>query len=255
MKTHLHFLIYDIPIYSLFLVSGLVCAYVISYIRAKRERLDTDDMTVIGAVAIGIALVVAKMLYIAVTFTPAELMALIRAGELNAIIGGGLVFYGGLIGGIAGAVIGAKIAGTRLALYESAVVPTIPLAHAIGRVGCYFSGCCYGFPYDGPLAAKYAVIVDGAAEICTAFPVQLVEAAANLALGCTLLLLSRRRRIRLADYAAPYAVIRFALEFLRGDEVRGILAGLSSSQWISIALLAAVLAEWLIRRKVSQKNK
>ena len=76
-------------------------------------------------------------------------------------------------------------------------------------------------------------------------PIQLIEAACNLVLFCVLLALFLRgvgRRRLIAVYGISYGVIRFVDEFWRGDEYRGFLGPLSTSQWISLAVIAASVA-------------
>ena len=230
------------------MVLGLAAAFLISYRRAKRASLSTDHLTIIAAVCFLGALIGAKLLYIVVTYTPSEFIQALREGRTEELLGGGLVFYGGLLGGVLAAPLGAKIAGTktekcRLKPYVDVVVPSLPFAHAIGRVGCYLGGCCYGFPYDGPLASKYYYIAaDGNVAVGHAFPIQLVEAGLNVCLGIFLLAFSKKRKVTLKLYMTLYAAMRFCLEFLRGDEKRGSLLMFSTSQWISLAIAAVCLA-------------
>lgn len=230
------------------MVLGLAVSFFISYRRAKRASLSTDHLTIIAAMCFLGALVGAKLLYIVVTYTPSEFIQALREGHTEELLGGGLVFYGGLIGGVLAAPLGAKIAGTktekcRLKPYVDAVVPSLPFAHAIGRIGCYLGGCCYGFPYDGPLASRYYYIAaDGNVAVGYAFPTQLVESGLNVCLGIFLLLYSRKRKVTLKLYMTVYAVIRFCLEFLRGDEKRGSFLMFSTSQWISLAIIAVCTA-------------
>ena len=83
---------------------------------------------------------------------------------------------------------------------------------------------------------------------------QLYGAAGEFLLFAALVWLARRgvggRRL-LGVYLTAYAVGRFALEFWRGDEYRGVYAGLSLSQWIS--LVTAALGLWLLLRKVKRE--
>ena len=118
----------------------------------------------------------------------------------------------------------------------NAIVPCIPLGHAIGRVGCLFAGCCYGLPYNG----IGAIHLNPVGITHPVFPVQLLEAVLNLILSGCLLLYSRKKPSGyslLFLYLICYAVIRFLLEFLRGDQIRGLFIGLSTSQWISLLML------------------
>ena len=234
--------------YGLCLASAVLLCGGLALLRAKRRGFDVNSLLVIAACAVGGGLFGAKALYILSSYGLGAAWESVKRGQLAFLTDGGLVFYGGLIGGVAGAV------GSCLVLRESVpalgviAVPVLPLGHAIGRLGCFFAGCCYGFAYDGPLAVTSAYLPAGT----TVFPVQLLEMALNLALCGVLLLYTRRRRDGMRVlylYLALYAVERFALEFLRGDAIRGAVGPLSTSQIISLALLcAAAPLLWRTRR-------
>jgi phosphatidylglycerol:prolipoprotein diacylglycerol transferase len=120
--------------------------------------------------------------------------------------------------------------------------------HAIGRIGCFCAGCCYGRAMDPPFGVYFRA--DSVAPIGVAlFPVQLLESVLNFILFIILFGYSRKPR---ADrqitglYIACYGVIRFILEFFRGDGERGILWIFSTSQWISLALIPLGLY-WLLK--------
>ncbi|HIT33651.1 MAG TPA: prolipoprotein diacylglyceryl transferase [Candidatus Faecousia intestinigallinarum] len=234
-----------IPTYGLFLTAGLLTACALAMVRASREGRNRDHLLIIAAVAFGCGLVGAKLLYILVTYPLQKVWTWICAFDFSFLQESGLVFYGGLAAGILGAIWGAKIAGARLLDYEAVIVPCIPIGHAIGRIGCLAAGCCRGVAYDGFLAVYYPGIKTGF------FPVQLLEAAANLAVAGVLMLFAGRKRERLSMillYLTMYAVERFCLEFLRGDPERGVFLIFSTSQWISLALGAVCLVLYLGRR-------
>lgn len=201
-----------------------------------------EDVLIVGGVAVCLGLLGSKLLYIFVTYSISEVIAFLKAGDMSFLSSGGIVFYGGLIGGILGAVLGCRIAKCPFSAMERAVTPYLPMGHAIGRVGCFMAGCCYGAPYEGPLAVHYPNAVSGLSPEQGYFPVQLTEAALNMVIFGILLLLRRKKRrpLRLLGaYIGMYGVVRFVLEFFRGDEIRGITAGLSTSQWIAVGMVAA----------------
>ena len=138
---------------------------------------------------------------------------------------------------------------------ERSVVPFIPLGHGIGRVGCVMAGCCHGFPYEGPFALYYPNSVAGLSPDQGYFPVQPLEALINVGI-CLILLWYEKRMKRpgqlLFAYMGFYAVARFFLEMLRGDAVRGIWYSVSTSQIISLGLLAVSLVGIFWRRKTAE---
>lgn len=166
---------------------------------------------------------------------------------------GGMVFYGGLFGALWGAIIYLRHERTKpdWRAYLDVAAPGIPLFHAFGRVGCFASGCCYGIKCEH-FGFTYTDAVIGSANGVRRFPVQLLESAGDLVIFAVLLILYLRLRekwdsgafIRL--YFLLYALLRFSDEFLRGDKYRGIWLGLSTSQWISLAVLIGVAVSFIV---------
>ena len=85
----------------------------------------------------------------------------------------------------------------------------------------------------------------------TRIPVQLLESIAEILLFVLLLIAERKKQGAdlLGIYLLAYAVLRFADEFLRGDGIRGIYFGISTAQWISLAIIAYYTARFLKNRK------
>lgn len=226
--------------YGLMLVLAAAAGVGLAVLRAPRYGVKRDDTfycilyTCIGA------LVGAKLLYL-ITILP-QVIANWSTFQGNwwllvQYLLGGLVFYGGFLGGAAGLMIYLKEYKVPAWPMVNTLVPAIPLAHAIGRVGCFLGGCCYGIPVSwgvcmGPQG--------GAPQGVPLLPVQLIEAGYCLLLAGALLLLTRRIRRPgglLGAYLVAYGVERFVLEFFRYDAIRGVWAGLSTSQWISLLLI------------------
>lgn len=127
------------------------------------------------------------------------------------------------------------------------MVPILPLGHAVGRMGCLFAGCCHGLEYSGPLAVKSLLI---SAEK-TYFPIQAVEALLNLAIFIFLLHYAKNKRPAyhiLCVYLLTYSVLRFILEFYRGDLIRGGFLIFSTAQWISMGIFSASLLVLCIKK-------
>ena len=128
--------------------------------------------------------------------------------------------------------------------YLDIVVPVIPLGHAIGRIGCLCAGCCYGRPTDSAIGVVYTQPVGGAPTGVPLLPVPLFESAANLVIFGILMLISHKSKSRYLTtflYCILYGITRFVLEFFRYDSIRGVTGGLSTSQWISLGLIAGAL--------------
>ena len=160
---------------------------------------------------------------------------------------GGAVFYGGLIGGVLVAYKYLKRHNLDVAAYGDAASPAIPLFHFFGRMGCFLSGCCYGIEWEGGIVYEFCMIPS--CNGVPRFPVQLIEAILNLALFVLLFYMLGKGKMKgklLAVYFSIYPVYRFILEYFRGDEYRGFLFGLSTSQLISVILLIIVAVYWIV---------
>ncbi len=165
---------------------------------------------------------------------------------------GGLVFYGGLMGGAAAFFWMTRRLRIPFAEGADMVLPALALGHAFGRLGCLAAGCCYGAPTDLPWAVTFtdpkclATAVLGV----PVHPTQLYESLFLFLLAGFLVFLFYRKpapgRVA-AVYLLAYGVSRFALEFLR-DDPRGAAGGLSTSQWISLAV-GVIGAAWLARSR------
>ena len=166
---------------------------------------------------------------------------------------GGLVFYGGLILAIAVFFVWCRARRESVAPVADLFVTVIPLAHAFGRVGCFFYGCCYGrvsahafavaFPRRSPAwvaQVEGGLIPDTAQSSLAVLPTQLFEAAAVLGLFAVLLFIflrnwKTRPGFTTGCYLVGYACIRFGIEFLR-DDMRQRVGILSIGQTVSIGL-------------------
>lgn len=161
----------------------------------------------------------------------------------NFWLGGGFVFLGGFIAGaLYTCLVGLVWPQFSHREMQFTLVPLL-WGHAVGRVGCFLAGCCYGRETDVP----WAVHLHGLDR----HPVQLYEA---LSLAALAWILGRVERTKLLPaYLLAYGALRWYLEWFRGDEVRGSLGGQSSSQWVS--LLMVVLALVLSARKLMKSQK
>jgi phosphatidylglycerol:prolipoprotein diacylglycerol transferase len=165
--------------------------------------------------------------------------------EVFAIWHGGLVWYGGFLGGLLGGWLYVRGQRVPFLLALDQLTPFVALGHALGRLGCFLNGCCYGASSDAWCAVQFPGLPG------PVLPTQLFEAAGLLVIYGALSYRMRRagpaRPGRMfIIYALAYGVLRFMLEFFRGDQTV-FLAGMTLQQVISLALIAAGLV--LLRRK------
>lgn len=150
----------------------------------------------------------------------------------------GFVAYGGIIGGLVSGYLYSKYAKIDTEKVMDSLACVFPISHSIARMGCFFSGCCYGFEYYGIFSVKYWN------KTFCCFPWQLSEATLDLILGIILYRIVSQKKYHgkcVWIYLGVYAFYRFCLEFIRGDELRGIWGVFSTSQYISILLILFII--------------
>ena len=167
----------------------------------------------------------------------------------------GATFYGGLIGGAAVFLVvwfwlGKKEARTRFTDIADIAAVCIPLAHGLGRIGCFFAGCCHGKEVSG----FFGVFMETAgAEV---LPVQLYESAFLLLLFAVLLAAFQKGKSPLlAVYAVAYGVWRFFIEYARGDERGASPVGFLSPSQLTAVLLVVVGIVYFILFKIKKGGK
>ncbi len=250
--------------YGLCALVGFALAFIVVWRLAKRYGNTIDDVLLLG-IAIGVGLFLGGHLLYAITRADLVVKAFGDIGRESievwyvemATAFGGMVFYGGFLGGLVGLLIFTRFyrdlkRENALDLYAVAT----PLFHTFGRIGCFFGGCCFGKESDWGFLVRenrYYPEMVGVVRI----PVQLIESGCNLLLFVCLFVLFLKRKAErelLWVYLTAYLAIRFTLEFFRGDAIRGVRFGLSTSQWISIALFAAAFVHWILhyRKKPTQ---
>jgi phosphatidylglycerol---prolipoprotein diacylglyceryl transferase len=242
------FSIGDWPVYSygVLLAAAYLIGLQLGVVRARKAGVDPARVMDLGIYLIIAALVGAKLMLIAVDWDyfssqPRELLSLVRAGG---------VFYGGLIAAVG---VGFWLVRRyKLPVWTTAdlMAPGVALGHVVGRFGCLLAGCCYGRPTDVPWAITFTDPL-AAQNVGTPLgiplhPTQLYDAGAELLILGVLLFTERKGKPFAGRtfwlYLALYGISRFIIEFYRGDPNRGtVMAGLSTSQFVSLLLVPASL--------------
>lgn len=178
---------------------------------------------------------------------------------------GGVVAYGGFLGGLAGAILFCRIHGISLLAWADCVAPTLCLGLAITRVGCFLGGCDFGRDWNGPWAVRFpegspafvqqrllGLLPPGATASLPVHPTQLYEALSGALLLILVLAVRRRQPVAgyaLAAFAIGYGVLRYGIEIVRADAGRGALGPWSTSQIIAmVTVVAASVLLYKLRR-------
>ncbi len=256
-ELHTWFGAWTVYSYGVLLAVAYVAALAMAVVRAKRAGVDPGRVMDLGVYLIIAAIVGAKLMLVVVDFHYfAEHPHEIVSGALGRAAG---VFYGGLI--LAFAVAMWLVRRYRLPVWTTAdlLAPGIALGHVIGRFGCFLAGCCFGKRTTVPWAVTFTDPA-AAANVGTPLgiplhPTQLYDAGAELLILTLLLATERRGRPypgrTFWAYLTLYGASRFVIEFYRGDD-RGAWMGISTSQFVSMAIVPAAVAMLLYLRKRSQ---
>jgi len=271
--------------YGVFIGIGFLASFGLLMYLKQYAKLTSDQIYNIAMIALFAGVIGARIFYVVQfweQFRGRGILAILNVHE------GGLVFYGGFILAFTAECIYAKWPTVRrlLGLKEKQPAdgseprkdisilalldilgPAMALAHAFGRISCFMQGCCFGkpapqgfpfavrFPPGSGAAARYPSLLSSGSE--PVYPVQLFESAGNILMCIILLLLLRKRKCAGTIggiYLVLYGVMRFLIEFMRGDHTDSIL-GLTPSQFIAVAIaIPGGIIVYLTARKLGRKQ-
>jgi phosphatidylglycerol:prolipoprotein diacylglycerol transferase len=238
---------FSLHTYGVLLVAALLAALGLAGRLARRQGLDPHRVQDLGIASIIAGLIGAKLLLVLVDFqqyraNPRALLEVLQSGG---------VFYGGLLGAIPVAWWYIRKHGLPLFTTLDILAPAVALGQGIGRWGCFAAGCCFGTPSTTPWSVIFhsedAHALVGVPLGVPLHPSQLYESFGAFVILFVLLAVLRNRKFEgqvLGVYLLAYAVLRFVLEFFRGDTARGTVFGgaLSTSQFIAILVVFLTLA-------------
>lgn len=238
-----------IHMYGVMIAVGLLLGFGVLFFYGKKKKISekfVDFVFYNGIVAIVLGFASGALFQATYNF--------IENPSAGFKIGSGMTFIGGLIGGIVVFLIGyfifRKRFDTKLYQIVSIVPCVILIAHAFGRIGCFFAGCCYGKPTDSFLGVTFP----GHAH--AVHPTQLYEAAFLFIMFgiCLWLVMKKDFMHNLSLYLISYGIFRFLIEYLRGDS-RGELVGpVSPSQFWSIFMVVGGVAVYFFMRYILKKE-
>ena len=212
---------------------------------ARQARVEGEDPQKIMDLSFYIlisAIVGSRLLYIVVEYKEyiSNPLRIFKVWE------GGLVFYGGFIMAMAVVIIYVRRHEMNLWKVGDILAPSVAIGQGVGRLGCFFAGCCYGRETDVPWAFIFKDPNTLAPMDVHLHPTQLYDSANGFIIFVILLILRKFKKFDgqlFWTYTLLYAVGRFIVEIFRGDE-RGFVieSFLSTSQFIAIPLFIVSLA-------------
>jgi phosphatidylglycerol---prolipoprotein diacylglyceryl transferase len=262
--------------YGLLLAIAFITGLFVMSRLAKRDGLPQERVYDLGLWVLASSLIGSKLLMIITEWNvyyrdhPGQIFSLdfFRSGG---------VFYGGFVGALIASVVAMRIYKLPWWRTADAFAPGIAIGQAIGRLGCYSAGCCWGEPTTSAIGVQFkergheitgvptivAHLTDpvqreiwanklgGLLAPLKLHPVQLYETAATFVIFLILLAVTGRRRFHgqvMLVYALLYAIARFTIEFWR-DDPRGEIFNLSTSQFIAVLLFIGSLIAYIWRTR------
>lgn len=236
--------------YGLMIAVGVLAGWLAAEYRARRFKADTEHVFFLMIWCLIGGLLGARLL-----FWITEWQTILEdPGFILRTMTDGFVVYGGILGGIFTGWLYCRIKKISFLKYFDLLMPSVALAQGFGRIGCLLAGCCYGRETAGWLSITFHDS-DFAPNNVALVPTQIYSSILNFVHFGLLLLIARRKKAEgqvAAFYMIFYSIGRFILEFFRGDLIRGSVGVLSTSQFISIFILAAGI---LLLASVSKKNR
>jgi phosphatidylglycerol:prolipoprotein diacylglycerol transferase len=249
--------------YGFMMALGVALALWFLFVQAKKQELPASKLIDMAFYTVLIALLGAKLILFFGDFShyiqnPKQLFSLARSGG---------VFQGGLAFGFVFALW--YLHRNRIPAWKTAdiIAPALALGHGFGRVGCFSAGCCYGdecsLPWGVIFRNEYAHNLTGIPLDKMLHPTQLYEAFLNFTNFIILFVILKKKRFDgqvISFYLINYGIIRYFVEFFRGDHDHKVYLienaspylSLSYPQLFSLVAFLAGLTLFLILRKKSR---
>jgi phosphatidylglycerol---prolipoprotein diacylglyceryl transferase len=237
----------EIHTYGVLVATGFLIGITTAAWRAKSEGIEPERINDLGVWLVIAGMVGGKLFHI--IFFWHDFLIGWRANGI-ASLREGFVFFGGFIGASLTTVVYARAKKLSLGKVADALAPSVALGHAFGRLGCFFEGCCFGKACTMPWAVKFPPphVMAG----IPAHPTQLYEAAGNLAIFAALSAYFRHKKFDGQIwwlYILSYGVLRFIVEFFRGDYAVYYFGVFTLGQFIAVGMIVVALVGWKLCRR------
>lgn len=247
------FEVFGMPIrwYGIIIASGVLVAFFVSYLLAKKKGLDFDIITDGFLWSFPFAIIGARLYYVAFEYKNYHSFI-----DVINIRNGGMAIHGGLIGGLLVAYIFTRVKKINFFEYIDVIIPGVILAQAIGRWGNFMNQEAHGGPVSEAFISKFPNFIQQGMLINGTYyhPTFLYESIWDLLVfGILIFILYKKKKqhgIVLGSYMVLYSLGRFFIEGLRTDSL--MIGPLRMAQVIS---LVAIIICLLLHKKLSKKAK
>lgn len=227
-------------VYGLLIAIGIFTALFTGEHRAKKRHMDAEVLWSMTFMCVLFGFLGAKLLFCIVKWKS------FLENPASTLTGSGFVVYGGILAGVLTAYLYCRKKKLVFLDYFDLMLPSVALAQGFGRIGCFMAGCCYGRETDAPWGIAFQNS-DYAPNGVKMIPTQLISSAGLFLIAAVLFWYAGKQRKRGtvgALYLILYSIGRFLVEFLR-DDYRGSVWIFSTSQFISLFILAAGIGSWI----------
>jgi len=247
------FEIFGIKIYSygLLMAVGILGTVAVATHLAKKDNISVDSVYDLSFIVVIFSILGARVFYVLNNIP----YYLLHPAEIFLLNRGGLVFYGGLVGGFIAAFIFLKRNHLPIWKMGDLLFAGLPLGQAFGRMGCFLNGCCFGLPTAqswGIIFPPGRIPFDHYGDFVSIHPVQLYNSAINFLIFLILSTVYEDKKfdgLIIILYGMLYATSRFITEFYRGDVP--LYGPFTIAQWISSIV---ILFSLLLYRHLSSKT-
>jgi len=232
-----------LPTYGVLVAGGVLLGLLVTTRLARQHKLDPEKITNLVLYVVFAGMLGAKLAMFAFDWgyyaqRPEEIFSLATLQAAG-------VFQGGLVTALLVAWWYVRREKMSFLPIADLFAPGLALGHAVGRIGCFAAGCCYGAYCERPWAVRYsnpeAAKISGTPLGIPLHPSQLYEAVAEFVLFWVLYRMAKgphRAGTVIGMYLTVYSTVRFFVEFVRHHE-QGLQGGLSLTQWMSLGFALA----------------
>ena len=241
--------------YGLLVALGFVTGILVTVRLGKGQGFSAQQVMDMAFIMILWAIVGSRLLYILINLSYYKAHPI----DILKIWQGGLVFSGGLIAVSAAMVLYLRRHHLSFRATGDLWAPALAVGQAIGRIGCFMAGCCYGKPTDLPWGAIFTHPQSLAPQNIPLHPTQIYSSLAGFSIFFILLVLYGRRKFQgqvFLWYLILHSTARLFIERFRGDE-RGLIPGteMTLTQLVAVGILiAAIVALFALKPEGKRKN-
>lgn len=235
---------FSIYSYGVMMALAFIAGILLARRRAPKDEIDPDTILDIGLYILIAGIVGARLLHVLVNLSyyvrsPLEILMLHH---------GGLIFYGGAIAALLTSYLFLKRRRISILLMGDCIVPYLALGQAIGRVGCFLNGCCFGRPTTLPWGILFP------ASSLNLHPAPIYLSLNGILIFLILDFIRERKGFTgqvFLCYFILYSFTRFLIEFMRGDTPAVIFGVLTLSQVLSVVIFALSI---IVYKKLSKNG-